>query len=77
MHNYARECVRLVGLTRHLAIREGFLNLAREWMATALHEPRGARAEIIDRPQKRAPGRIESRARGGLCFAGQDLLKPF
>ena len=35
---YARECVRLAGLTDNPELREQLLNMAREWMATAMHE---------------------------------------
>ena len=35
---YARECVRLAGLTQDPQLQEQLLNLAREWMATAMHE---------------------------------------
>jgi hypothetical protein len=35
---YARECVRLAGLTDHQQIRDQLLNMAREWMGAAMHE---------------------------------------
>jgi hypothetical protein len=35
---YARECVRLAALTDDQQIREQLLSMAREWMATAMHE---------------------------------------
>jgi hypothetical protein len=35
---YARECVRLAGLTDP-QLREQLLRMAREWMAMAMHEP--------------------------------------
>ena len=35
---YARECVRLAGLTQDPQLRGQLLNMAREWMATAMHE---------------------------------------
>jgi hypothetical protein len=35
---YARECVRLAGLTKDLQLRDQLLNMAREWMAAAMHE---------------------------------------
>lgn len=35
---YARECVRLAGLTQDPELRDQLLNMAREWMATAMHE---------------------------------------
>jgi NADH:ubiquinone oxidoreductase subunit D len=35
---YARECVRLARLTQDQRIREQLLNMAREWMAVAMHE---------------------------------------
>jgi hypothetical protein len=33
---YARECVRLAELTKDSELRTHLLNLAREWMATAM-----------------------------------------
>jgi hypothetical protein len=35
---YARECVRLAGLTKDPQVQEQLLNMAREWMAVAMHE---------------------------------------
>ena len=35
---YARECVRLAGLTDDQQIRDQLLNMAREWMGAAIHE---------------------------------------
>ena len=35
---YARECVRLAEMTTDPKLREQLLNMAREWMATAMHE---------------------------------------
>jgi hypothetical protein len=35
---YARECVRLAGLTDDQQIRDQLLNMAREWMGAAMHE---------------------------------------
>ena len=36
--DYARECVRLAGLTADQEIRDQLLSMAREWMAAAMHE---------------------------------------
>jgi hypothetical protein len=36
--DHARECVRLAGLAQDPELRERLLNIAREWMATAMHE---------------------------------------
>jgi hypothetical protein len=36
--DYARECVRLAGLAQDQYMRDQLLNLAREWMAAAMHE---------------------------------------
>jgi hypothetical protein len=36
--DHARECVRLAGLAQDAELRERLLNIAREWMATAMHE---------------------------------------
>jgi hypothetical protein len=39
--DYARECVRLAGLTKDdLELRDYLIGLARDWMATATHEDR-------------------------------------
>jgi hypothetical protein len=38
MESYARECVRLAQLTDDPNIREQLRQMAREWMATAMHE---------------------------------------
>ena len=38
--DYARQCVRLAELTRDSELRDHLLTLAREWMATAMHERR-------------------------------------
>ena len=35
---YARECVRLAGLTDEPEIRDQLFALAREWMAAAMHD---------------------------------------
>ena len=35
---YARECARLAALTTNNQIREQLMQLAREWMAFAMHE---------------------------------------
>lgn len=47
--DYARECIRLAELTKNdLGLRDHLLSLAREWMATAMHErkvPEGASME--------------------------------
>ena len=40
--DYARECVRLASLTADQEIRDQLLNMAREWMATAMHERHNA-----------------------------------
>ncbi len=36
--DYARECVRLAGLTKDPQLRDQLLNLARAWMVVAMHE---------------------------------------
>jgi hypothetical protein len=38
MEGYARECVRLAHQTVDPEIREQLLQMAREWMAVAMHE---------------------------------------
>jgi len=37
---YARDCVRLATLTADEQIREQLMQMAREWMAVAMHEGR-------------------------------------
>ena len=44
--NYARECVRLAELTQDLQLRDHLLKIARDWMATAMHED-DARAHSV------------------------------
>ena len=44
--DYARECVRLAGLTDNPELREQLLNMAREWMATAMHGAQDAGLKI-------------------------------
>jgi hypothetical protein len=36
--SYARDCVRLAGLAKDPLLQEQLLNMAREWMAVAMHE---------------------------------------
>ena len=38
MEGYARECVRLAGLSDNPDLREELLQLAREWMAASMGE---------------------------------------
>jgi hypothetical protein len=52
---YARECVRLAGLANEPDIRERLLDIAREWMAAAMHE---------DVPMKAAPSISVSENKG-------------
>jgi hypothetical protein len=40
--DYARECVRLAGLTMDKEIRDQILNMAHEWMGAAMHERHSA-----------------------------------
>jgi hypothetical protein len=44
--DYARDCVRLAGMAGDPEVRDGLLQLAREWMAAAMHEEKapGARS---------------------------------
>jgi hypothetical protein len=42
--HYARECVRLANLTADPAIREKLMQMAREWIAVAMHEERLGRS---------------------------------
>jgi hypothetical protein len=45
---YARECVRLAQLTKDdLELRDHLLNLAREWMATAMDEQKRQKTPSI------------------------------
>ena len=51
--SYARDCVRLAGLAKDEQLREQLLNMAREWMAAAMHErkaPESKSASTIGRP---------------------------
>ena len=43
---YARECVRLAGLTQDPELRDQLLNMAREWMATAMHEAKAPKTKL-------------------------------
>jgi hypothetical protein len=47
MEAYARECVRLAQRTDDSKIREQLLQMAREWMAAAMHEEKA--------PEPKAP----------------------
>ena len=40
MEGYARECVRLAQLANDPELRERLMQMAREWMAVAMHEER-------------------------------------
>jgi hypothetical protein len=42
MEGYARDCVRFAYLTTDPDMREGLLQLAREWMAAATHDRESA-----------------------------------
>ena len=44
---YARECVRLAGLTQDPELRDQLLNMAREWMATAMHEAKTPKPKLM------------------------------
>ena len=48
---YARECVRLAGLTKDPQLRDQLLDMAREWMGAAMHDEA---AEIKSRWQPAA-----------------------
>jgi hypothetical protein len=43
----ARECVRLAGLTQDPELRDQLLNMAREWMATAMHEAKAPKPKPL------------------------------
>jgi hypothetical protein len=49
LEGYARECVRLAGLTEDASIREQLLAMAREWMQMAMGEQQ--RGEAAHRHQ--------------------------
>jgi hypothetical protein len=51
---YARECVRLAALTDDQQIREQLLSMAREWMATAMHEDGPTAPGIVRRSGRAA-----------------------
>jgi hypothetical protein len=46
MEGYARDCVRLAQLSRDPKVREQLLQMAREWMAEAMHESELGRSPI-------------------------------
>jgi hypothetical protein len=48
--DYARECVRLAGLTTDSQIRDQLLKMARQWMAAAMHEMPPADAGAASTP---------------------------
>jgi len=50
---YARDCERLARLSSDPHIREQLLQMAREWMAAAMHEPKPPQPEAPElRPRK-------------------------
>jgi hypothetical protein len=57
--DYARECVRLAELTKDSELRDHLLNLAREWMATAVHEDKAPEPKSV--PATAAEGQAEDR----------------
>jgi hypothetical protein len=53
MEQYARDCIRLAGMTDDPAIREPLLKMAREWMEIARTEQRqvnGAKTSLQSSP---------------------------
>ena len=58
---YARDCVRLAGLTEDQEIRDQLLNMAREWMGAAMSETRRVRRKRY----------VASRARPAPIFASE------
>jgi hypothetical protein len=52
---YARECVRLAGLATDQDLREHLLQMARNWMAEAMHER--CKDAIALKPASREPPR--------------------
>ena len=51
MKRYARDCIRLAGLTSDPAIREPLLKMAREWMETARGEQPRVKRTAKARPR--------------------------
>ena len=51
MKGYARDCVRLAGLTDDPAVREPLLKMAREWMETARFEQPRVKRTAKARPR--------------------------
>jgi hypothetical protein len=45
--SYARDCVRLAELAQDPLLREQLLNMAREWMAVAMHETKAPRPKSL------------------------------
>ena len=66
--DYARDCVRLAGLVQDQQIRDKLLNMAREWMAVAMHETKTPKPKSLH-TQKTA-------SVGGLVLAGRQPKKP-
>ena len=65
---YARECVRLSGLTADPQLQDHLLKMAREWMAEAMHDPRP-----LEKLQPATPARSSMQAGG---FAQQGPVTP-
>ena len=54
---YARDCERLARLASDLIVREQLLQMAREWMAAAMHEPKMPEPKELKGPSDEVPGR--------------------
>ena len=67
---YARECVRLAGLSKDTEIRDQLLGMARDWMATAMHED-GRKA---DPAMDHHPTVLECAARTEQCSRTSSAL---
>ena len=47
--SYARECVRLANLVADATLREKLMQMAREWMAVAMHEKKAPESKVSTR----------------------------
>ena len=57
---YARNCVRLAGLAENPELRERLLQMARKWMAVAMHEEKVPESELPSEPGALAPAELDS-----------------
>jgi hypothetical protein len=71
MEGYARDCVRLAGLAQDHELREQLLQMARHWMAAAMHEER---ATGVDSKANKVSFRLRAESRNAAdprCAEGR------